>query len=59
MPILQKMSDLVNNPSEIIVIIPDLPVEAYQLEVVTQFTSNSVFLKEPGTVVLEKILNIV
>lgn len=50
---------VVNNPSEIIVVVPDLPTGTYQLEVITQFTSNSVFLKEPRTAVFDKILNVV
>lgn len=43
---------VVNNPSELIVIIPDL-------EAITQFTSNSVILKEPRVGVFDKILNLV
>lgn len=54
------ISDLViNNPSELIVIIPDLSSGTYKLEVVTQFTSNSIFLKEPRTAVFDKILTVV
>lgn len=54
------ISDLViNNPSEIIIVIPDLPAGTYRLEIVTQFTANSIFLKEPRTAVLDKILTVV
>lgn len=58
--IMVEESDVVvNNPSELIVIIPDLSAGTYKLEVVTQFTSNSIFLKEPRTAAFEKILTVV
>lgn len=50
---------VVNNPSELIVVIPDLPAGTYQLEIATQFTANTVFLKEPRVVLFDKILNVV
>jgi hypothetical protein len=51
-------SDIVtNNPSELIVVIPDLETGTYQVEVATQFT-NSVLLKEPRTAVLDKALTV-
>ncbi|PZU80686.1 MAG: hypothetical protein DI529_16360 [Chryseobacterium sp.] len=53
-----EASDMViNNPSELIVIIPDLTAGTYALEVVTQFAS-STLLKEPRTAVFDKILTV-
>lgn len=46
---------VVNNPSELIIVIPALPAGTYQLEVVTQY-SNSSFLKEPRTATFDKPL---
>jgi len=54
-----EASDVViNNPSELIVIIPAIPAGTYRLEVVTQFTNNSILLKEPRTAVFDKILTV-
>ena len=51
-------SDIViNNPSDLIVVIPALPSGEYQLEIVTQFTGNAL-LKEPRTVSYEKLLKV-
>lgn len=47
-----------NNPSELIVIIPALAAGTYTLEVVTQYTSNTVLLKEPRTAVFDKSLTV-
>ena len=44
-----------NNPSEVLVIIPDLPAGNYQLEIVTQFTTGKP-LKSSNTIVFDKIL---
>ena len=56
------MQDIVtNNPSELLIIIPDLNEGTYQLEVTTQFgsgTSNSQLLKEPRTTVFDRILTV-
>ncbi|MCI3938574.1 DUF4469 domain-containing protein [Chryseobacterium aahli] len=49
---------VVNNPSELIVVIPALPAGTYALEVVTQFAVGSL-LKEPRTAQFDKILNVV
>lgn len=46
---------VVNNPSELIVVIPDLPSGSYRLEVVTQYAV-SVMLKEPRTAAFDKTL---
>lgn len=51
-------SDIVNNnPGELIIVIPALPVGTYQVEVVSQFggTTN---LKEPRTCLLDKVLTV-
>ncbi|WP_042720189.1 DNA-binding domain-containing protein [Flavobacterium sp. B17] len=52
-------SDMVtNNPSELIVVIPALPAGTYNLEIVTQFSKNSAFLKEPRVALLDKLLTV-
>lgn len=48
----------INKPSELIIIIPDLPTGTYQLQVATQYTSNSILLKEPRVVAFDKILEV-
>ncbi|MDR1552202.1 MAG: DUF4469 domain-containing protein [Prevotellaceae bacterium] len=51
-------SDLViNNPSELMIVIPALAAGMYKVEVTTQFT-NSVLLKEPRTAVFDRILTV-
>ncbi|MGV8090967.1 MAG: DUF4469 domain-containing protein [Mangrovibacterium sp.] len=51
-------SDMVtNNPSELIVMIPELAAGTYQLQVTTQFSHNSL-LKEPRTVIFDKVLTV-
>ena len=51
-------SDLVtNNPSELMIIIPDMPSEVYKLQITTQF-SGSNLLKEPRTVTFDKELRV-
>ncbi|WP_294314393.1 DNA-binding domain-containing protein [uncultured Chryseobacterium sp.] len=51
-------SDIViNNPSEVILIIPDLPAGTYTLEIVTQYGNGSL-LKDPRTASLDKILTV-
>ncbi|MGE4514796.1 MAG: DNA-binding domain-containing protein [Chryseobacterium sp.] len=52
-------SDIVtNNPSEVMVVIPALAAGTYNLEVVTQFSKNSAFLKEPRVALLDKLLTV-
>lgn len=46
---------VVNNPSEIIVVIPELSAGTYQLEITTQYAVGSL-LKEPRTATFEKTL---
>lgn len=47
----------INNPSELMIIIPELVAGAYQLEVCTQY-AGSALLKEPRTCTYEKILTV-
>ena len=50
-------SDIVtNNPSEVIIIIPELIAGEYKLQIVTQYTGSAKLLKEPRTVVFDKVL---
>jgi hypothetical protein len=54
-----EASDIVvNNPSEVIVIIPSLKAGTYTLEIVTQYTSGNNLLKEPRTAAFEKTLTV-
>lgn len=48
---------VVNNPSELIVVIPDLEAGMYTVEVVTQYTVGTL-LKEPRTAIFDKPLNV-
>ena len=48
---------IVNNPSELMVIVPDLPQGSYRLVVKNQYTVGKI-LKEPRTAVFEKILTV-
>jgi hypothetical protein len=50
---------VVNNPSELIFINPPFGGSTYHLEVVTQFTGSVRLLKEPRTMVLDKLLTAV
>ncbi|SEM58189.1 protein of unknown function [Chryseobacterium taichungense] len=54
-----EQSDIVtNNPSEVMVVIPQLAAGTYNLEVVTQFTQGAL-LKEVRTATLDKVLTVV
>ena len=46
---------IVNNPGELIIVIPDLPAGQYRMEISSQY-AGSVVLKEPRTTVFDKIL---
>ncbi|MDR0825094.1 MAG: DUF4469 domain-containing protein [Prevotella sp.] len=48
---------VVNNPSELIVVIPDLPISTFKLEISTQYAISSL-LKEPRTVLFDKTLTV-
>ena len=53
-------SDIVNNnPSELIIVIPELTAGAYKLEVSTQYTTGGNMLKEPKTAAFDRILTVV
>ncbi len=49
---------VINNPSELMIIIPALPVGTYQLEVTTQFSVGNRLLKEARTAVFERPLTV-
>ncbi len=52
------VSDIVtNNPSELIVVIPELAAGIYKVEIVTQYGSGN-FLKEARTAVFERVLTV-
>jgi hypothetical protein len=48
---------VVNNPSEVIVVIPELATGEYRLEIMTQFNA-STLLKEPRTATFDKTLTV-
>jgi hypothetical protein len=48
----------VNNPSELIVVIPELGSGTYLLEIVTQYSANSRVLKQPKFTALNKTLTV-
>lgn len=55
-----EASDIViNNPSELIVIIPALVAGTYNVEVVTQYAGGSTSLKEPRTAAFTKDLTVI
>ncbi len=47
----------INNPSELIVVIPALAAGTYKLQLTTQFSASSL-LKEPRTVIFDKVLTV-
>lgn len=49
---------VINNPSELMVVIPDLPAGTYALEVTGQFSGSSTPLKESKTCVFNKKLTV-
>jgi len=48
---------VINNPSEIIILVPPLAAGKYKLEVTTQYAISSL-LREPRTIVFDKILTV-
>jgi hypothetical protein len=53
------VSDIVvNNPSELMILIPVLSPGTYQLEVTTQFSAGSQVLKEPRSVLFDRMLSV-
>jgi hypothetical protein len=54
-----EVQDIVtNNPSELIIVIPELAKGTYLLEVVTQYSTGGNLLKEPKTATLERMLTV-
>ncbi|MDR2691823.1 MAG: DUF4469 domain-containing protein [Dysgonamonadaceae bacterium] len=50
---------VINNPSELLIVIPQLLADTYRLEITTQFIGNSTqYLKTPRTAVFDKILTV-
>jgi hypothetical protein len=49
---------VVNNPSEVMIIIPQLIADTYKLEITTQFSTGNHLLNEPRTAVFDKILEV-
>lgn len=50
-------SDIIlNNPSELWIIIPELNAGTYQLEITTQFSSGNSILKEPRSTLFDRVL---
>lgn len=49
---------VINKPSELMIVIPNLPVGSYQLEISTQYTSNSFPLKVPRIIAFDKKLTV-
>jgi hypothetical protein len=50
---------VINNPSELMIVIPELIADTYKLEITTQFSNNKVqLLKAPRTAVFDKILTV-
>jgi hypothetical protein len=53
-----EVSDVViNNPSEVVIVIPNLAAGAYRLQIITQYTGSNL-LKDPRTVLFDKILTV-
>ena len=48
---------VINNPSEVMIVIPTLPKAAYRVEIVTQYAVGSI-LKEPRTALFDKVLTV-
>ncbi|MDR2087289.1 MAG: DUF4469 domain-containing protein [Dysgonamonadaceae bacterium] len=49
---------MVNNPSEVMIIIPDLITDTYKLEITTQFSNDAKLLKAPRTAIFDKVLEV-
>lgn len=55
----QTSEIVVNNPSELIIVIPDLNSGQYKLEIINQFANKlNFFLKEPRSTIFDKILTV-
>ncbi|MDR0412231.1 MAG: DUF4469 domain-containing protein [Dysgonamonadaceae bacterium] len=50
---------IINNPSEVMILIPDLAPAAYKLEITTQFSNDQRhLLKQPRTAVFDRVLTV-
>ena len=49
---------VINNPSELMIIIPALPAGTYQLEVTTQYSTGNKLLKEVRSAVFDRPLTV-
>ena len=49
---------VVNNPSELMIIIPALPAGTYQLEITTQYSTGNKLLKEVRSAVFDRPLTV-
>jgi hypothetical protein len=49
---------VINNPSELIVMIPNLRPMTYQVEITTQFTGGVQLLKNPRSCIFDKVLTV-
>jgi len=49
---------ITNNPSEVVVEIPELPAGTYKLQITSQFSSSAVLLNDPRSFILDKVLTV-
>lgn len=49
---------ITNNPSEVVVGVPELPAGTYKLEITSQFNNGPEYLKDPRTFTFDKLLTI-
>jgi len=49
---------ITNNPSEVVVWVPELPAGTYKLEITSQFNNSQEYLKDPRTFTYDKLLTI-
>jgi hypothetical protein len=50
---------IINNPSEVVILIPELAPAAYKIEITTQYSGNKVnLLKKPRTAVFDHVLTV-
>jgi hypothetical protein len=47
-----------NNPSELLIVIPELEAGSYQVEITSQYSSSGTSLKDPKTTVFDRILTV-
>jgi hypothetical protein len=49
---------VVNNPSELIIVIPDLKKGSWRLRLVTQYSTGQKCLKTPQSILFDKVLTV-